>query len=60
MCGRIGIADLVSFRIRNLSEGIALGSQDFIASIQKSLGRKRIKPRRVMDHSELFCTKLLS
>ncbi len=60
LCGRIGIADLVSYRIRNLSEGIALGSPDFIASIQKSLGRKRIKPRRVLDHSELYCTRLLS
>ena len=60
LCGRIGISDLVKYRIRNLREGIALGSQDFIASIQKSLGRKHIKPRRVLEDCELYCTRLLS
>ncbi len=53
--GRLGIKDKFRYRVKNMSEGIALGSYDYIASIQKKLKRKSIRPQEFLDKS-LVCT----
>jgi len=45
---KFGMADRFRYRIKNLSEGIALGNYDLIANIQKELKRKHIRPRPLM------------
>ena len=59
LCRRIGLLDMAAHRIRNFSEGFALGSPEFIARVQ-NVGKKReVKARRVREGVELFCTRLL-
>lgn len=58
--GRLGIEDRLCFRVRNISEGLAMGGYSFIAGIQKSLNRKFIRPRRLMgSDSSLYATRVL-
>lgn len=59
-CGRIGIMDLARYRIRNLSEGFALGSQEFISLIQKKTENPAVKVQRIRQGLELYCTRNLS
>ncbi len=53
--GRFGIKDRFRYRVRNMSEGVAIGSSAFIADIQEKLKRKFIRPRRFLE-GDLFCT----
>ena len=57
--GRIGIGDRFRFRVKNISEGLAVGSYSFIADIQKSSNRKFIRPRTFIEGSYLFATRVL-
>ncbi|MCP4218187.1 MAG: hypothetical protein GY765_26355 [bacterium] len=60
MChGKLGICDSLSFRIRNISEGIAIGSFSFISAIQKKCNRKFIRPRPLLIGHRLFTTRVL-
>jgi hypothetical protein len=43
---RFGVVDKLRCRVRNLSEGVAIGGRIFISDIQRRLGRKHIRPRR--------------
>ena len=43
--GDFGIGDRFRYRIKNFSEGIALGNYSLIAHLQKSWNRKYIRPR---------------
>jgi len=43
-----GIADRLGYRIKNFSEGIALGNYDLISNLQKKGKRKYIRPRSCM------------
>ncbi len=53
--GRFGIRDKFRYRVRNMSEGIALGSSSYIATIQEKLKRKFIRPRQFLE-KDLVCT----
>ncbi|MCK4766233.1 MAG: hypothetical protein KAW12_28825, partial [Candidatus Aminicenantes bacterium] len=57
--GRIGIEDKFRFRVRNISEGLAVGSHSFIADIQKSFNRKFIRPRAFIGGCGLYTTRVL-
>lgn len=56
--GRLGIGERAAYRIRNISEGVAIGSQVFVSAIQQQLKRKNILPRPLT--STLFCTRRLA
>lgn len=43
--GAMGIRQQLSYRCRNLSEGVAVGSAKFIARLQQARGQKRVRPR---------------
>jgi hypothetical protein len=45
--GRLGIRDRLRYRWRNLSEGLVLGTAEFVAEHQRRAGRAFIRPRRV-------------
>ncbi len=59
--GKLGIGERLGYRVKNLSEGVALGSYSFIAEIQGKLGRKFIRPRDFLNGNEgrLFVTRVL-
>ena len=50
--GRLGLGARLSYRFRNLSEGVALGSADFIRTIQRDMARKYLRPRRVLKQGD--------
>ena len=62
--GHLGIGEMLCYRVRNFTEGIALGTADLIEGIQKKLGRKVINPRRITgaakDCEWLYATRDLS
>lgn len=47
--GYLGLGDRIGYRMRNLSEGLAVGSEAFIANIQRRCIRKCIKPRKLLS-----------
>ena len=57
--GKLGIGDSLKFRVRNISEGLAIGSHSFISGIQQQLKRKYIRPRAIMNGEVLYSTRLL-
>ena len=57
--GKLGIGDMLKYRVRNFSEGIAIGSLSFIQNIQTLHKRKFIRPRSVIKNSLLFSTRSL-
>ena len=57
--GKLGIGDSLKFRVRNISEGLAIGSHSFISGIQQQLKRKYIRPRAIMNGKVLYSTRLL-
>ena len=57
--GELGIKDNLKYRMKNLSEGIAIGSQGFISEIQRRYNRKFIRPRAFMNVNVLYTTRIL-
>ena len=59
--GKLKLGDKLKYRFRNLSEGIATGSYQFIANIQLELERKYRKPRIIIDgeDNKLYSTRRL-
>lgn len=67
--GELGLFQRLRYRCRNLSEGIAVGSAGFIASIQQARGHKRARPRPFLADQDgtdppnvetaLFATRVL-
>ncbi len=49
---RLGLGDSLKYRYRNISEGIAFGNYKLISKLQEKLGRKFIKPRKVIENKE--------
>jgi putative transposase len=47
--GALGVSDSLRFRVRNISEGLAFGSYEMIASFQALWNRKYIRPRSFME-----------
>ena len=60
LCGRLGIMDLVKYRVRNLTEGLALGSREFVAGVMIQLNPKPRKQRLLAKGTNLFCSRVLS
>ena len=60
---KFGVKDRLRYRIKNFSEGIALGNYALIADLQKNLNRKKIQPRSFMGKdnncSWSFTTRVL-
>jgi putative transposase len=57
--GKLGIGERLQYRLRNISEGIAIGNYSFIAGIQKKYERKFIRPRSLLEGNRLFVTRVL-
>jgi hypothetical protein len=63
--GRMGIGDCFRYRMRNISEGIAIGSYSVIAELQKKYKRKFLRPRsflnvvNMVNMEGLFVTRVL-
>ena len=55
-CGELGVRDRLHYRCRNLSEGVAVGTAEFIAAIQRGHGRKHIVPRRFLESIDAAAT----
>jgi putative transposase len=57
--GKLGLGDRFRYRVRNISEGVAMGGYDFIARIQESFQRKFIRPRSFLSGDVLYSTRVL-
>jgi REP element-mobilizing transposase RayT len=57
--GKLGIGEKLQYRLRNISEGIAIGNYSFIAGLQKKNKRKFIRPRSFLEGNRLFVTRVL-
>jgi hypothetical protein len=61
--GNFGVGGRFRYRVKNFSEGLALGNYSFIAYLQKSWNRKKIRPRSFMGRDEdcswSFTTRVL-
>ena len=56
--GQLGIGERLKYRIRNFSEGLAIGSKSFISGVQRAGNCKFIRPRRVLGEI-LYSTRHL-
>ena len=56
--GRLGVGDRLRYRVKNMSEGVAIGSHRFISEVQRRLNRKFIHPRAFIARSVLFSTRV--
>ncbi len=52
LLNKLGIGDIISYRYRNITEGLAFGSYKLISELQKKLERKHIKPRKIIESEE--------
>jgi hypothetical protein len=61
--GKLGIGDRFRHRVKNISEGLAFGNQEFVTQVQERLMRKFIRPRSFMGSKEInnwsFSTRVL-
>jgi REP element-mobilizing transposase RayT len=57
--GKLGIGDSFRYRVKNISEGLAIGRYSFISSIQEKNRRKFVRPRSFMGGNILFATRVL-
>ena len=57
--GRLGLGKSLSYRIKNISEGIAIGSYPLIADLQQRYNRKFIRPRSFLKGEQLYVTRIL-
>jgi hypothetical protein len=54
--GKLGIGERLQYRLRNISEGIAIDNYSFIAGIQKKCNREFSRPRSFLEGNRLFVT----
>jgi REP element-mobilizing transposase RayT len=47
--GQLGVLARLRYRCRNLSEGLALGTAEFVAKLQTAARRAFVRPRRVLE-----------
>ena len=57
--GKLGIGDSFRYRVKNISEGIAIGTFSFISVMQERYKRKFIRPRSFLEGNRLFATRVL-
>ena len=59
-CGRMGLSERLRYRCLNFSEGVAIGTDKFISSIQQRMNRKHVRPRALgPPDGDLFVTRVL-
>jgi len=56
--GRLNLADKLNYRIKNLTEGIGIGAEDFIQSLQRRLNHKVVQAREFLS-SSFYTTRYL-
>ena len=56
--GQLKIKDRLGYRLKNLSEGIAIGGYSMIAEFQKAENRKNIIPRLFIDACWAYTTRV--
>ncbi|HLP59626.1 MAG TPA: hypothetical protein VK186_12380, partial [Candidatus Deferrimicrobium sp.] len=56
--GILKIKDRLGYRLKNLSEGIAIGGYSVIAELQKAENRKNIRPRLFIDAYWAYTTRV--
>lgn len=49
---KLGITDKLSYKYRNITEGLAFGSYKIVADFQEKFNRKFVKPRKVISNEE--------
>ncbi|MBI2340005.1 MAG: hypothetical protein HYU99_06555 [Deltaproteobacteria bacterium] len=59
LLGRLGLGDQLRYRMRNLTEGHAIGSRELIEQVQGKNRRRHIKPRNLTEGESLFTTRVL-
>ena len=57
--GKLGIGDSFRYRVKNISEGLAIGTYSFISLLQEKYQRKFIRPRAFLAGNILFATRVL-
>jgi hypothetical protein len=57
--GHLGIVGRLGYRVKNFSEGIAIGTYSAIANIQESENRKNIRPRLFLNTYWAYTTRVL-
>lgn len=57
--GKLGLGDSFRYRVRNISEGIGMGSYNFIKGLQERFRRKFIRPRGFLPGNFLYTTRVL-
>ncbi len=57
--GELGIGDFLRYRVKNISEGLAIGGYSFISLFQEKLKRKYIHPRSFLQGDKMFATRVL-
>ena len=57
--GYLGVASRLGYRIRNFSEGLAIGGPASISRLQKIEERKHIQPRLFLDTAWAYTTRVL-
>jgi hypothetical protein len=46
--GRLGVRERLHYRCRNISEGLALGTAGFVATLQRAAERRFVRPRALL------------
>ncbi|MCP5102786.1 MAG: hypothetical protein GY950_05390 [bacterium] len=57
--GKLGIGDSFRYRVKNISEGLAIGTYSFISLLQEKYKRKFIRPRAFLSGNIVFATRVL-
>ncbi len=57
--GQLGIGESFRYRVKNISEGIAIGTHSFISLFQEKYKRKFIHPRSFLEGKVIFATRVL-
>ncbi|MBT3786218.1 hypothetical protein HOF92_14685, partial [bacterium] len=58
--GRLNLSTKLRYRVTNLSEGLAIGTQSFVESIQTRLKRKFIRARECLQGIPFYTTRNLA
>jgi hypothetical protein len=53
--GKLGLGEFFRFRVKNISEGLAIGGYALIAGLQRYWNRKHIRPRSFMGRDKNCC-----
>ena len=57
--GKLGIGDCLRYRVRNICEGLAMGTHSFISDVQERYNRKFIRPRPFLKGKIFYSTRVL-